>query len=195
MIHRPIVNISLKIHHTTLFHATPNGKTHCWYKDVIILTWEKLVNSNSNSVRFFIYSYLHPNLAQRPITEWARVNKRYDTIIVIIILHVHPLLGNRLLNKFPRRQILGKQSVARLRRIWGGCVFYFVCATPSAGNGQMISQSDRWHVFSVGFVPRRYKRIVEWDLTWFQESFLVEFRGSRETEQEMARRLHSDLKC
>jgi hypothetical protein len=31
------------------------------------------------------------------------------------LLHVHPLLGNVLVNKFPRRQILGKQSVARLR--------------------------------------------------------------------------------
>jgi hypothetical protein len=27
------------------------------------------------------------------------------------------------------------------------------------------------------------------------EEFLGEFRGSREIEQEMARRLHSDLKC
>jgi hypothetical protein len=32
-----------------------------------------------------------------------------------ILLHVHPLLGNVLVNEFPRRQILGKQSVARLR--------------------------------------------------------------------------------
>jgi hypothetical protein len=27
------------------------------------------------------------------------------------------------------------------------------------------------------------------------EEFLVEFRGSREIEEELARRLHSDLKC
>jgi hypothetical protein len=33
----------------------------------------------------------------------------------ILLLHVHPLLGNGLVNKFPRRQILGKQSVARSR--------------------------------------------------------------------------------
>jgi hypothetical protein len=31
-----------------------------------------------------------------------------------ILLHVHPLLGNGLVNKFPRIQILGKQSVTRL---------------------------------------------------------------------------------
>jgi hypothetical protein len=31
------------------------------------------------------------------------------------LLHVHSLLGNGLANEFPRRQILGKQSVARLR--------------------------------------------------------------------------------
>jgi hypothetical protein len=32
-----------------------------------------------------------------------------------VLLHVRPLLGNGLVNKFPRRQILVKQSVARLR--------------------------------------------------------------------------------
>jgi hypothetical protein len=31
------------------------------------------------------------------------------------MLHVHPLLGNESVIKFPRRQILGKQSVAWLR--------------------------------------------------------------------------------
>jgi hypothetical protein len=39
-------------------------------------------------------------------------------------MHVHPLLGNELVNEFPRRQILGKQSVARLRNNRGGYVFY-----------------------------------------------------------------------
>jgi hypothetical protein len=34
---------------------------------------------------------------------------------VKILLHVHPLLGNVLVNKFSRRPILGKQSVAMLR--------------------------------------------------------------------------------
>jgi hypothetical protein len=33
----------------------------------------------------------------------------------ILLLHAHPLLGNVLVNNFPRRQILDKQSVARLR--------------------------------------------------------------------------------
>jgi hypothetical protein len=32
-----------------------------------------------------------------------------------ILLHVHQLLANVLVNKFPRRQILGTQPVARLR--------------------------------------------------------------------------------
>jgi hypothetical protein len=31
----------------------------------------------------------------------------------ILFVNVHPLLGNRLVNEFPQRQILGKQSVAR----------------------------------------------------------------------------------
>jgi hypothetical protein len=40
-----------------------------------------------------------------------------------ILLHVHTLLGNVLVNKFPRRQFLGKVSVARLRNKRGTCVF------------------------------------------------------------------------
>jgi hypothetical protein len=31
------------------------------------------------------------------------------------MLHVHPLLGNRMVNKFPLKQILGKQSIAGSR--------------------------------------------------------------------------------
>jgi hypothetical protein len=71
-----------------------------------------------------------------------------------ILLHVHPLLGNEL----PRRYILGKGSVARLRKNRWGCVLYVVRGTPSAGNGPMNSQSDTWHVFYVGCVPKNYKR-------------------------------------
>jgi hypothetical protein len=37
------------------------------------------------------------------------------------MLHVHPLLGNVLVNKLPRRQILGKESDAGLRNNRGGC--------------------------------------------------------------------------
>jgi hypothetical protein len=45
-------------------------------------------------------------------------------------------------------------------------------------------------VFSVLFVPRLYNTgPLE------AKKSLVEFRGSRAIEQEMARRLHSDLKC
>jgi hypothetical protein len=39
----------------------------------------------------------------------------YISLCSIVLLHVHPLLGNVLVNKFPRRQILVKESVARLR--------------------------------------------------------------------------------
>jgi hypothetical protein len=35
--------------------------------------------------------------------------------------------------------------------------------------------------------------IREWDLS--PEEFLVEFRDSRKVEEEMVRKLHSDLKC
>jgi hypothetical protein len=50
-----------------------------------------------------------------------------------ILLHVYPLLGNGLVNKFPRRQILGKQSVAGLRNNYDNRnVFNVVRAMPSA---------------------------------------------------------------
>jgi hypothetical protein len=45
-----------------------------------------------------------------------------------ILLHVHPLLGKVLLKMFPRRQILGKQSVARLPNNKWDWVFYAVWA-------------------------------------------------------------------
>jgi hypothetical protein len=47
-------------------------------------------------------------------------------LIMIGMLHVHPLLGNVLVNELPRRQILDKQSVARLCRNRGGCVLRVV---------------------------------------------------------------------
>jgi hypothetical protein len=52
----------------------------------------------------------------------------------VVLLHVHPLLGRGLVNKFPRRQILGKQSVARLRNNSDNrrSVFSVVRAMPSA---------------------------------------------------------------
>jgi hypothetical protein len=43
--------------------------------------------------------------------------------LALIILLVHPLLGNVMVIKFPQRQILGKQSVARLCNNKGSCVF------------------------------------------------------------------------
>jgi hypothetical protein len=98
-----------------------------------------------------------------------------------------------MVNNFPRRQILGKQSVARLRNNKGGCVFYVICATPRAGHGPTNSQSDTSHVFSVESVPINYK-IFQNNREGSPGEFLVEFRGSRMIEQEMARRLHSDLK-
>jgi hypothetical protein len=59
-----------------------------------------------------------------------------------ILLHVHLLLGNGLVNKFPRRELLGKHSVDRLPKDKEGCVFYVVRGRPRARNGPMNSQSD-----------------------------------------------------
>jgi hypothetical protein len=48
------------------------------------------------------------------------------TLHPYVLLHAHPLLGSVLVNKFPRRPILGKQSVARLLNNSRGCVLYVV---------------------------------------------------------------------
>jgi hypothetical protein len=51
----------------------------------------------------------------------------------MVRLHVHSLLGNGFVNKFPQRQILGKQSVARLRNNYENrrSVFNVVRSMPS----------------------------------------------------------------
>jgi hypothetical protein len=59
------------------------------------------------------------------------------TSLVAGALKALPLLGNVLVNKFPRRQILGKQSVAGLRNNRRGCVFYVVRAEQLWNNGVM----------------------------------------------------------
>jgi hypothetical protein len=56
------------------------------------------------------------------------------------------LLGNGLVKEFPRTEILGKESIARLRNNRGGCVFYVIRATPSTSDGSMNSQSDMTRV-------------------------------------------------
>jgi hypothetical protein len=69
-----------------------------------------------------------------------------------VFLHVYPLLGNVLVNKFPRRQILGKESVDRSRNSRGSCVFRF--------RGD-VTTVDSDHVKCVYYrsmsVPRLYK--------------------------------------
>jgi hypothetical protein len=70
----------------------------------------------------------------------------------------HTLLS-RYCNGFDQRvarQRLRKHGPRR-NNIWG-CVFYVGRAKPSAGNGPMNSQSNTWHVLSVGSVPKNYKR-------------------------------------
>jgi hypothetical protein len=60
-----------------------------------------------------------------------------------ILLHVQPLLGNVLENKFPRRQILGKQAVTRLRNNRWGCVFYVVRVEQRWSNGVIEPVSNQ----------------------------------------------------
>jgi hypothetical protein len=61
----------------------------------------------------------------------------------LLLLHVHPLLGKVLVNKFPRRQSLGKQSVARLRNNICGCVIYVVRATPSTVTLRLVGGDEK----------------------------------------------------
>jgi hypothetical protein len=89
-----------------------------------------------------------------------------------LLLHVHPLLGNVLINKFSRIQILGKQSVVRLRSNRGSCVFRVRGDVTTVDNDHVtyvsvdltdapIDRLDSNHVLCVYyrsmFVPRLYK--------------------------------------
>jgi hypothetical protein len=58
---------------------------------------------------------------------------------------LYTLLGNVLVNKFPRRQFLGKQSVARLRNNNLGCVFYVVHAEQQWNNWVLQPGSKQRH--------------------------------------------------
>jgi hypothetical protein len=103
------------------------------------------------------------------------------------------------------RQQLCKHGPTR-NNTWS-CIFYVVRASPSAGNGPMNSPSDTWHVFSVWSAPCNDRGTVFSALSVPRlyntspraakkspEEFIVNFGGSRAIEQDMTRRLHSDLK-
>jgi hypothetical protein len=117
-----------------------------------------LLNAIEITLRRFLYfwkmyyetQFQNPHLVPRSKMVELYLHSPY------ILLHVHTLLGNVLVNKFPRRQILCKQSDVRLRNNRGGCIFYVVRATPSSGNGPVNSQSDTWHVFSALSMSRLY---------------------------------------
>jgi hypothetical protein len=68
-----------------------------------------------SGVNFKMDFKLVPGRALWQYTDISRDN--------LVLLHVRPLLGNVLVNKFPQRQILGKQSVVRLRNNIGSPVF------------------------------------------------------------------------
>jgi hypothetical protein len=66
---------------------------------------------------------------------------------------VNALLGNILVNKFPGRQIFGKQSVARLRNNRGSCVFRV-----SGG----VTTVDTDHVICVPFLGYISKAVTSY---------------------------------
>jgi hypothetical protein len=94
------------------------------------------------------------------------------------MLYVYPLLGNMLLNKFLRRQILGKESVARLYNNRGDCVLYVVRAKQQQNNGVMQSVSKQQnciHVYNNRCFPwglcRALIREVNSDASSVQDSY------------------------
>jgi hypothetical protein len=92
--------------------------------------------------------------------------------VLIILLHVHPLLGNGLVNKFPRSQIVSKQSVARLRNNPNRRnVFNVVRAMPSA------KQQNCKHFY--------YNRCFLWSpcgrFIWDSEGHLQSFMNNWDT--------------
>jgi hypothetical protein len=62
------------------------------------------------------------------------------------MLYAQPLLDNLLVNNFPRRQTLGKQSVARLSNNRGNCVFHvrgYVTTVDSDHVPHVFCRTDR----------------------------------------------------
>jgi hypothetical protein len=96
----------------------------------------------------------------------------------ILLLHVHPLLGNVLVNDFPQRQILDKQSVARLRSSRGGRVFYVVRAKQQYNKGVMQSVSKQWkskHVYNNRCFPWCLCRVLIREV--YSDATSVQFRA------------------
>jgi hypothetical protein len=69
------------------------------------------------------------------------------------MLHVHPLLGNVLVNKFPRKEILGNQSVAKLCNNKGSYVFRVHDDVTTVDGGHVICVYYRFKS-----VPRLHKQ-------------------------------------
>jgi hypothetical protein len=84
---------------------------------------------------------------------------KYSAVKLFILLHVHPLLGKVLVNKFLWRQILGKQSVARLRNNSDNrrSIFYIVRAATIAMQwfGKHVSTIEA--VLSAWSMPKIYR--------------------------------------
>jgi hypothetical protein len=94
------------------------------------LTWTGLLKQERFNTRQPMPSGMH-TLFWLELRRESGYLEDSDIIRRIILLHVHPLLGDVLINEFPRRQLLGKQSVARLRNNKGGCIFYVVAPCPA----------------------------------------------------------------
>jgi hypothetical protein len=106
-------------------------------------------------------------------------NKTMVECWAYILLHVHPLLGNGLVNKFPRKQILGKQSVARLRNNSDNrrSVFIVVRAMPS------VTQQNCKHIYNNGcflWCPCR-RFIVDSEGRW--QSVIAEKQWVKDTKR------------
>jgi hypothetical protein len=63
-----------------------------------------------------------------------------------ILSNIKALPGKELVNKFPRRQILGKESVAKLRNNTGRCEN--VPTPTNIGNNKITAVSMQWPVNS-----------------------------------------------
>jgi hypothetical protein len=61
------------------------------------------------------------------------------SVIYIILLHIHPLLGNGSVDKFPRWQILGKKSITMLRNNRGMSVN--ILTATNTGNNRRTAVS------------------------------------------------------
>jgi hypothetical protein len=116
-----------------------------------LLTFPPISYMHSSSPPFVLHDLLISSSQKEnvfcEIYNTGLILNRWTPYVFCILLHVRPILGNVLVNKFPQRQILCKQSVASLRNNRRGCVFRV------RGDVSQRWVVVTWYVFTISPFP------------------------------------------